>query len=370
LYFLVDDGDGFELWKSDGTPDNTAPIDLGLGSAASPDDDEFYAVAVGDNLYFTAETDAEGVELWMISAAGVASMVKDIWTGDQGSYPYNLTAFGDDLYFVASDDENSYELWKSNGTSSGTVMVKDIHPTSDSYPEYLTVFAGSLYFAADDGVAGYELWKSDGTPSGTVRVGDINPTSGSSPSYLAASATTLFFSANNGTLGTELWKLGPASATGSPPPSNPDSGSSSGSVYVPPVVVPEVVPVVPSTIRQTTIRKATDDKPARLLGKSLNKDVVFAGNSAKLSPAAKKSLRQAVRLAKASGGKLAVTGFAAMTNRGKAYEKSLALKRARVVARFLRAKGFDDWIYFHGLSGRQGQAFEGDPRRVEIRILK
>jgi outer membrane protein OmpA-like peptidoglycan-associated protein len=135
------------------------------------------------------------------------------------------------------------------------------------------------------------------------------------------------------------------------------------------VVVPEVVQVVPSTIRQPTIRKATEDKPARLLGRSLDKDVLFIADSAKLSPQAKKSLRQAARLAKASDGKVAVTGFAAMTGRGSAYEKSVAQKRALAVARYLRAQGFDDWIYYHGLSGRQGQAFEGNPRRVEIRIL-
>jgi outer membrane protein OmpA-like peptidoglycan-associated protein len=80
-------------------------------------------------------------------------------------------------------------------------------------------------------------------------------------------------------------------------------------------------------------------------------------------------LRQAARLAKASDGKVAVTGFAAMTNRGRAYEKSVAQKRALAVARYLRAQGFNDWIYYQGLSGRQGLAFDGDPRRVEIRIL-
>ena len=156
------------------------------------------------------------------------------------------------------------------------------------------------------------------------------------------------------------------SGTPSAPPSSSGSGSS-GSVYVAPVVVPEVVP---STIRQPTIRQATDDKPARLLGRSLDKDVLFIADSARLSPEAKKSLRQAARLAKASDGKVAVTGFAAMSGRGSAYEKSVAQKRALAVARYLRAQGFDDWIYYQGLSGRQGLVFEGNPRRVEIRILK
>ena len=161
------------------------------------------------------------------------------------------------------------------------------------------------------------------------------------------------------------------SVSGTPVAPSSSSGSgSSGSVYVAPVVVPEVVQVVPSTIRQPTIRQATDDKPARLLGRSLDKDVLFIADSARLSPEAKKSLRQAVRLAMASDSKVAVTGFAAMTNRGRAYEKSVAQKRALAVASYLRAQGFDDWIYYQGLSGRQGLAFDGDPRRVEIRILK
>ena len=99
-------------------------------------------------------------------------------------------------------------------------------------------------------------------------------------------------------------------------------------------------------------------------------DVLFIADSARLSPEAKKSLRQAARLAKASDGKVAVTGFAAITSRGSSYEKSVAQRRALAVARYLRAQGVKTWIYYQGLSGRQGLAFDGDPRRVEIRILK
>jgi hypothetical protein len=161
-----------------------------------------------------------------------------------------------------------------------------------------------------------------------------------------------------------LWEY---NASTNPCAVTPTPGTDSG--FSSPIVIPDAFGAS-RIIKQPTIRKASGDRPARLLGKSLNKDVLFVADSARLSPEARKSLRQAARLAMASDGKLAVTGFAAMTNRGSAYEKSVALKRARVVARFLRAQGFDDWIYFHGLSGRRGQAFEGDPRRVEIRILK
>jgi outer membrane protein OmpA-like peptidoglycan-associated protein len=97
---------------------------------------------------------------------------------------------------------------------------------------------------------------------------------------------------------------------------------------------------------------------------------LFVADSTRLSSEAKKRLRQAARAANSSDGKVAVTGFAAMSGRGSEYEKSVAQKRALAVARYLRAQGFDGWIYYHGLSGRQSLAFEGNPRRVEIRILK
>jgi outer membrane protein OmpA-like peptidoglycan-associated protein len=152
-------------------------------------------------------------------------------------------------------------------------------------------------------------------------------------------------------------------------PGDSASGASSGSVSAAPVVVPESA-VTPRTVKKRSIRPAVGNKPARLLGRSLGQDVSFVADSTTLSPEAKKILRRAARLATASNGKVAVTGFAAVTARGSAYEKSVAQKRARVVARFLRAQGFDNWIYYHGLSGRQGQVFGGDPRRVEIRVLK
>jgi hypothetical protein len=162
-----------------------------------------------------------------------------------------------------------------------------------------------------------------------------------------------------------LWEYTTDPCTVTPPPSN--SGSS-GSVYVAPVIVPEVV--IPRTLRQSTVIEATGDKPARLLGRSLDKDVLFVADSARLGVEAKKILRQAARLALASDSRVAVTGFAAISSRGSIYERSVANKRALAVARYLRAQGVENWIYYSGLSGKAGLDFAGQPRRVEIRILK
>lgn len=126
----------------------------------------------------------------------------------------------------------------------------------------------------------------------------------------------------------------------------------------------------PQTVKQRVIRKATENAPRRLTGKSLNRDVVFTADSAALSAQMKRTLRQAARLAKASDSRVAVTGFAAASPKGTKFEKRLAERRALRVANFLRKQGLENWIYFHGLNSRKGSDFAGQPRRVEIRVLK
>ena len=126
----------------------------------------------------------------------------------------------------------------------------------------------------------------------------------------------------------------------------------------------------PAPLQHSTIREATEEKPIRLLGKRLSQPVLFTAESAKLTPAIKRELRKAARVAKESGSRLAVTGFHALSGRGEAFEQSLAEKRALRVARYLRKQGVENWILFDGLSGAEGQQFPGQPRRVEIRVLK
>jgi ELWxxDGT repeat protein len=87
---------------------------------------------------------------------------------------------GGTLYFTANGESSGFELWKSNGTEAGTLRVKDIRAGSGSaVPRYLTNVEGTLYFRANDGASGYELWKSNGTEAGTLRVKDIQTGLGS-----------------------------------------------------------------------------------------------------------------------------------------------------------------------------------------------
>lgn len=151
-------------------------------------------------------------------AVGEPTLVKDINTASEGSFPSELTEIGGTLYFAATHALKGRELWKL--TQSGPVMVKDIAPAGSSSPEHLTVMGGKLYFTADDGVKGRELWKSDGTAAGTVMVKDIRPGSdGAFPRLqrsfldpleptgdLTAVGGTLYFDAQDATHGMELWK--------------------------------------------------------------------------------------------------------------------------------------------------------------------
>jgi len=94
------------------------------------------------------------------TASREASLVKDMNPGSESSFPAGLTAFGGRLYFAADDDTSGRELWQTDGTEAGTTRVKDIYPGSgSSHASGLTAFRGGLYFAAEDGTSGTELWK-------------------------------------------------------------------------------------------------------------------------------------------------------------------------------------------------------------------
>lgn len=130
------------------------------------------------------------------------------------------------------------------------------------------------------------------------------------------------------------------------------------------------VSLKPQAIKQSALRQAVQGKPARLLGSQLGKDVLFRSGSAALSPEAKKNLRQAARLAKASDSRVSVTGIAGAASNSSKAEKRLAEKRALRVANYLSRQGLTNWIYYFGLSSSKSVEIKGQPQRVELRILR
>jgi RNA polymerase sigma factor (sigma-70 family) len=222
LFFVSHDkARGTELWKSDGTPDGTAPVmDIKRGGAFdAPRDpgalpDVGGLMVAGKTLFFTRIDENREVGLYKSdgTAAGTV-LVKKVnpWPATASTARRAWADVNGTLYFAAWDPHGN-ALWKSDGTAEGTVLVKNIggNPYT-STPCFLTNVNGTLFFTADDGVHGRELWKSDGTAAGTVMVKDINPgRAGGFPDPWMGNLTnvngTLFFAAEDGVHGLELWK--------------------------------------------------------------------------------------------------------------------------------------------------------------------
>ena len=130
-------------------------------------------------LFLSADDGVHGQELYFsLGDIFTTNIVKDIWPGENNSSsPIWLTKLGSKIIFSAYDGLNGRELWISDSTEAGTFMLKDINPGSNSSNPTgpMKILNGEVYFMANDGVHGAELWKTDGTSSGTVMVKDINP---------------------------------------------------------------------------------------------------------------------------------------------------------------------------------------------------
>ncbi len=192
----------YNLWVSDGTPAGTSLIyaDSKLTSIGE-------MLVVGSTLFFTANYDGVGKELWKTDGTTAnTQLVRDINSGFAWSSPKNFAQYQNKLLFRADDGMHGEELWVSDGSLAGTTMVKDIRIGSSSgNPSHLIVYDGYLYFAADDGSNGIELWRSNLTTTSLFM--DLKPGSGDSgPARFLEFQNELYFGCDDGTHGYELWK--------------------------------------------------------------------------------------------------------------------------------------------------------------------
>ncbi len=196
LYFTAKTRhNGRELWRSDGTGENTVLVGDLAPSDADLDVQEM--IAFQDNLYIVFASEGYGSELWRIGGTSPqATLVKDINPGNADARPSCLTVFDDMLVFTANDGVHGNQLWKSDGTEAGTSMLCDFHtnerylPSADYYHykpyPILKVIGNSLYFlTVDNGGDNWEIWCSDGTAGGMRRTFSSRGNS-FSPCYCAA----------------------------------------------------------------------------------------------------------------------------------------------------------------------------------------
>lgn len=105
-YFVVEDGDGEQLWRTDGTPENTKMF-FSLGNTHTHN-----YIPAGELLYFSRQ-DEFGYELWQSDGTtDGTTRVDDVSPGEPGSVPSSPTQIDDHLYFIADDGFHGREVFR------------------------------------------------------------------------------------------------------------------------------------------------------------------------------------------------------------------------------------------------------------------
>jgi ELWxxDGT repeat protein len=219
LFFDGWDGThGYSLWETDGVSanSNTATVQA---SGSSPFNGSPQQLAVvGTELYFVAINSGDGnlYDLWKTD--GTSANTAPVQTGGYARGIQGLTAGNTQVFFEAEDQDvhgnspHGYEPWVSTGTNAGTAMITDVNTvTYSSNPQNLRAAGNEVFFTASTyaPVNGTALWQSDGTAANTEVVQTSTGAIPITPQNFTAVGNTLFFTANDAN-GTTLWTSGAA----------------------------------------------------------------------------------------------------------------------------------------------------------------
>ena len=176
---------------------------------------------LGSTVFFSAISSGFGFEVWKTDGTpeGTAR-VTDLQSGPGDATPHGFTVFQGRVWFTAwSDDVYGRAIWSTDGTAEGTALL--LPPNMAQDQGILGVHGGRLWFSAraDDGTSGFELWSTDGTAEGTHGFDLIPGLAGFNPLRLISAGTRMFFSGAEA--GAGLWvsdgteegsrRIGPAS---------------------------------------------------------------------------------------------------------------------------------------------------------------
>ncbi len=170
-------------------------------------------LVVGTGLYYD-ETDATGDrQLWVTTSNSATTELTSIENDAQGSYPSNLTDVAGTVYFTATGANNQNQLWKTSGTVQGTSLVTDLTEPPGSHPyAYYQVYGygpagsatgmatalGTLFFANGDPTHGTELWSTSASLAPAL-LDDIDPGAASSaPHDFVLFNSEVYFAAHDG----------------------------------------------------------------------------------------------------------------------------------------------------------------------------
>jgi ELWxxDGT repeat protein len=228
MYFLTSQSNTYQIIRSDGTATGTYPVFSTTSNVSN--------LKVHKNILFfvtripspPGTNNGDDFELWRSDGSLSGTyLLRDINqeqnTNVRGSNIQGLTSIGNNLFFFANDGVNGLELWKTDGSTNGTVMVKNADPFPPNPRTY--GFGGdkiiqtmqlnnSLVYFFSTALYGEEIWVSDGTSIGTKILKDINQATESSfnlyPFYsnerIDGFDDRILLNVNDGFVGQETWQ--------------------------------------------------------------------------------------------------------------------------------------------------------------------
>ncbi|MBZ0111154.1 MAG: hypothetical protein K8J08_01705 [Thermoanaerobaculia bacterium] len=170
LYFFADAGDGWGLWRSDGSQEGTQRVLAIRQDRKSGSCNCGFAALEGEFL-FVADDGTHGCELWRSdgTAAGTA-LLYDTVPGENLRHegPQRLRRLDTDTAVFITP----YAVWRSDGTPEGTMALLSIEVDTPAVSGIFEIARdvsalGIYYLQADDGIHGTEPWRTDGTVEGT-----------------------------------------------------------------------------------------------------------------------------------------------------------------------------------------------------------
>lgn len=209
VYFVAQSPSGDNrLYKTNGNSGNATPVHpMARKFTSRP-------VVFQNQLFFFSDmVDTLGSELYKYNpATNAVSLVAEFLPGTDGAYPEtDPVVFNNELYLSLNRTDLGTELWKTDGNS--IILVKDVYPgDNSSFPSNFSVIGNHLYFNAVDSALGSELWRTDGTL--TEFVADIATGNASSyPSRMQAFGNAIYLIGFDGSNGNNMYKVANGVAT-------------------------------------------------------------------------------------------------------------------------------------------------------------
>lgn len=206
IFFRAQDFRGPSLWTSDGTAAGTTLVRDPVRNQQAHAGPSWLRV-VGSRLLFFFPTPGLGTELWASDGTRAGSrLIADMEPGPGSPVISDVQVVGGRLFLSASvEGRRGHQLWVSNGTPTGLRALGGF--SEPPHLPGLPLFKGRYYFEALDPFDGTEIWSTDGTRAGTRELADICPgeCSGVVPGSLAIVGNRLLFAGQDSSHGVELW---------------------------------------------------------------------------------------------------------------------------------------------------------------------